>query len=195
MARESFLRRKGVILSPKVYFVDAMSGMAQGLFSSLLIGTILCTLATYIGMIDAAFFRSLADFINEIGTVAKTVTGAAIGVGVAASLHAPMLVIACSAAIGQFANGYGNDVYTAGPLGVFVAVVIAVELGKLVSKETKVDILVTPLVSLASGYLVAYFTCPYIAVAMNWLGTLIMMRPDCILFPWERRVPWSSASS
>ena len=170
---ESFLKRKNVILSPKVYFVDAMSGMAQGLFASLLMGTILSTLAKYIMMIDLSFFKTLGKFINDIGGVATSVTGAAIGVGVASALGAPMLVMACSAAIGHFANGFGNDVYTAGPLGVFVAVIVAVELGKLVSKETKVDILVTPIVTLGAGYLVAYFTCPYIAVAMNWLGSFI----------------------
>lgn len=173
MARQSFLARKGVIISPKVYFVDAMSGMAQGLFASLLMGTILSTAATYVGLINAAFFRTLADFLSAIGTTASSVTGAAIGVGVASALKAPMLVVACSAAIGQFANGFGNATYSAGPLGVFVAVLVACELGKLVSKETKVDILVTPLVTLASGYTVGYFTCPYIAYAMNYLGSFI----------------------
>lgn len=173
MTSQSFLKRKNINLSPKTYFVDAMSGMAQGLFASLLIGTILCTLSIYVAKIDASFFRTLADFLNQIGVCAKTVTGAAIGVGVASALNAPMLVIACSAAIGQFANGYGSDVYSAGPLGVFIAVIVACELGKLVSKETRVDIIVTPFVTLASGYIVAYFTCPYIAIAMNWLGNFI----------------------
>ncbi|MCI8589218.1 MAG: PTS sugar transporter subunit IIC [Clostridiales bacterium] len=173
MSNESFLKRKNVIISPKVYFVDAMSGMAQGLFASLLMGTILGTLAKYILMLQFPIFQTVGQFINEIGKMATAVTGAAIGVGIASALGAPMLVIACSAAIGHFANGFGNDVYTAGPLGVFVAVIIAVELGKIVSKETKVDILVTPLVTLSAGYLVAYFTCPSIAVAMNALGSFI----------------------
>ncbi len=173
MAQESYLKRKGVYLSPKVYFVDAMSGMAQGLFASLLIGTILSTLSTYVGMINADFFRALADLLSRIGTTASAVTGAAIGVGIASALHAPMLVTVCAAAIGQFANGYGTDLYTAGPLGVFVAVVIACELGKLVAGQTRVDILLSPLVTLSAGYLVAYFACPYVAIGMNWLGTFI----------------------
>ena len=173
MTNKSFLARKGVNISAKVYFVDAMGGMAQGLFASLLIGTILSTLATYVGKLDGSFFASVSAFIREISTVAKTVTGAAIGVGIAAALGAPMLVIACVAAIGQFANAYGTAEYQAGPLGVFVAVIIACELGKIVSKETKVDILVTPLVTLTSGYLAAYFACPFIARGMNLLGTFI----------------------
>ena len=158
---------------PKTYFVDAMSGMAQGLFASLLIGTILSTIAKYIGMIDGAFFERTAHFLAQAGSLASAATGAAIGVGIAAALKAPMLVIACSAAVGMFANAYPGQPYAAGPLGVFVAVIFAAEFGKLVSKETKVDILVTPIVSIGVGALVAYLTCPAIAVAMNWLGQFI----------------------
>lgn len=187
---KEFLKKKDINISAKTYFVDAMSGMAQGLFASLLVGTILSTAANYIGMINVDFFKKLADFMHVAGYIASAnspVTGAAIAVGIAASLKAPMLVTACAACVGAFANGYPGYVFdqaaiyvknpdakfAAGPLGVFVAVIFAVEIGKMVSKETKVDILVTPLVSLTVGYLVAYLTCPAIAVAMNWLGTFI----------------------
>ena len=173
MAKESILKRKGINLSPKTYFVDAMSGMAQGLFASLLIGTILSTVAKYVGMPGGAFLTGLSGFLSEIGKIASAVTGAAIGVGIASALGAPMLVAACSAAVGQYANSAGNGVYTAGPLGVFVAVIFAVEFGKLVSKSTKVDILVTPIVTLGVGYGVAFIACPYIAVAMNFIGQFI----------------------
>ncbi len=173
MTFREFLTKKDITLSAKTYFVDAMSGMAQGLFASLLIGTILSTLAKYIGMIDGAFFERTAHFLAQAGSLASAATGAAIGVGIAAALKAPMLVIACSAAVGMFANAYPGQPYAAGPLGVFVAVIFAAEFGKLVSKETKVDILVTPIVSIGAGALVAYLTCPAIAVAMNWLGQFI----------------------
>ena len=181
---KQFLKDKDINISAKTYFVDAMGGMAQGLFASLLVGTILSTLGKYLGMIDVPFFVTIAHFISKAGSLASAITGAAIGVGIAAALKAPMLVMACSAAVGYFANAYPGQVgqvglyvldkpYTAGPLGVFIAVIFAVEFGKFVSKETKVDILVTPLVTLGVGYFVAYVTCPPIAIAMNWLGEFI----------------------
>lgn len=170
---KEFLKKKDINISAKTYFVDAMSGMAQGLFASLLVGTILSTISKYVGMIDGAFFERFAHFLSKAGTMSSAISGAAIGVGIAAALNAPMLVMACAAAVGYFANAYPGQPYAAGPLGVFIAVIIAVELGKAISKETKVDILVTPIVTLGAGYLVAYLTCPAIAVAMNWLGEFI----------------------
>ena len=181
---KQFLKDKEVKISAKTYFVDAMGGMAQGLFASLLIGTILSTVGKYVGMIDSPFFVTLAHWITKAGSLASAATGAAIAVGIAVALKAPMLVMACAAAVGMFANSYPGIVgkcgfftldkaYTAGPLGVFIAVIFAVEFGKMVSKETKVDILITPLVTLGSGFVVAYITCPPIAIAMNWLGEFI----------------------
>ena len=140
---QEFLKRKDINISAKTYFVDAMSGMAQGLFASLLVGTILSTVAKYIGMIDGAFFARFAHFIAKAGTASSAIAGAAIGVGIAAALKAPMLVTACAAAVGYFANAYPGQPYAAGPLG------------------------------LGIGYLVAYLTCPVIAIAMNWLGEFI----------------------
>lgn len=172
---KSFLKKKDINISLKTYFVDAMGGMAQGLFASLLVGTILSTISKYIGMIDGAFFERLAHFLGKAGAMSSAITGAAIAVGIAAALKAPMLVMACATAVGYFANAYPGQPYAAGPLGVFIAVIVAVEFGKAVSKETKVDILVTPLVTLGVGYLVAYLTCPAIAVAMNWVGEFINM--------------------
>lgn len=172
---KTFLKKKDINISAKTYFVDAMGGMAQGLFASLLVGTILTTISKYIGMIDGAFFERFAHFLSKAGAASSAITGAAIAVGIAAALKAPMLVMACATAVGYFANAYPGQPYAAGPLGVFIAVIIAVEFGKAISKETKVDILVTPLVTLGIGYLVAYLTCPAIAVAMNWLGEFINM--------------------
>ncbi len=170
---KEFLASKDIKVSAKTYFVDAMGGMAQGLFASLLIGTILSTIGKYLGMIDVPAIARFAHFISKAGSLASAVTGAAIGVGIAAALKAPMLVMACAAVVGQFANAYPGKPYAAGPLGVFFAVIIAVEFGKFVSKETKVDILVTPIVTIGFGLLTGYLLCPPIAIAMNWLGTFI----------------------
>ncbi|MCR4688073.1 MAG: PTS sugar transporter subunit IIC [Saccharofermentans sp.] len=168
-----FLKKKDINVTAKTYFVDAMSGMAQGLFASLLIGTILITLGKYIGMIPGDAFVVIAGLITKAGKMAQAITGAAIGVGIAAALKAPMLVMACATCVGYFANAFPGEPYAAGPLGVFIAVIVATEFGKMVSKETKVDILVTPIVTLGTGLLVAYITCPAIAIAMNWLGEFI----------------------
>ena len=145
------------------YFIDAMGAMALGLFASLLIGTIFGTLAKYTGL----------DFLNVIATYAKAATGMAIGVAIAHKLGADPLVIFSCAGVGAMSNamgavisqsggivkwaataneGIGNIFYSAGPAGAFFAVVIASEIGKLVSKKTKVDILVTPVVTLLAGF-------------------------------------------
>lgn len=171
MKFKEFLKKKNVTLSPKVYFVKAMGAMALGLFASLLIGTIFNTLGKYLGV----------ALLSEIGSYASAVTGAAIGVAIANSLEAPPLVLISAAAVGFAGNGIGGTfiiagaekAITAGPAGAFFAVLIAVELGKLVSKETKVDILVTPTVTIVSGVLVAKLICPGIAYIMYYLGYFI----------------------
>ena len=170
-----FLTKKGITLSPKVYFVDAMGAMALGLFASLLMGTIFGTIAGYIpdGNVIKEFFTLLSG--------AGKATGAVIGVAVAFSLKAPPLVIFSAGVVGTFGYDYGLGYLageelknlTAGPAGAFVAVLIAVEVAKLVSKTTKVDILVTPATALATGALVSMLICPLISFGMNWLGNFI----------------------
>ncbi|MBR4799622.1 MAG: PTS sugar transporter subunit IIC [Clostridia bacterium] len=146
-----------------------MGAMAQGLFASLLIGTILKTLGEWTG---AQFLKDIASFAMD-----GKVVGAAIGVAVAASLKASGLVLFSASVVGAFGYMIGASVngaeYTAGPAGAFVAVIIACEIGKLVNKETKVDILVTPLVTILTGFGVAKLLCPAIAYAMYYLGEFI----------------------
>ena len=171
----SYLEKRGVSLSPKTYFVDAMSAMALGLFASLLMGTIFGTVARYIpeGNVIREFFDLLAG--------AGGATGAVIGIAIAYSLKAPMLVMLSAGVVGMFGNAFGATLafegaakaVTAGPLGAFVCVLVATEVGKLVSKATKVDILVTPAVTLGVGGLVAMLLCPGIAYIMYWLGYFI----------------------
>ena len=171
----AFLDRKGVTLSPKLYFVDAMSAMALGLFASLLMGTIFGTVLKYVpeGNVFFDFFTLLSG--------AGGATGAMIGVAIAYALKAPMLVMLSAGVVGMFGNAYGmtflfegaEKSVTAGPLGAFVCVLVAVEVGKLVSKATKVDILVTPAVTLGTGALVAMLLCPGVSYIMYWLGYFI----------------------
>lgn len=161
----------------KRYFIDAMGAMALGLFASLLIGTILKTLGQYTGM----------DFLVEINTYAAGASGMAIGVAVAYALKADPLVMYSCAAVG--AIGYSLPTFfesidkslTAGPAGTFIAVIVACEVAKFVSKKTKVDILVTPTVTILVGYAASRLVCPAVSIVMYWLGKFIneatMMHP------------------
>ena len=163
----SFCVRKGVKPSAKLYFVDAMGAMALGLFATLLIGTIFETLGQYVGW----------ALLTEIAGYAKACTGAALGVAIGHRLNAPPLVLLSGAVAGMMGNGmtatFGDTTLTAGPAGAFVVCIVAIELGKLVSKETPVDILATPLTTILSGALVAKAVCPAIAYAMYWLGYFV----------------------
>lgn len=170
---KDFLERKQITPSAKLYFVDAMGLMALGLFSTLLIGTIFGTIGGQFGI----------EFLNEIAAIAKNgyVVGAAIGVAVAYALKAPPLVLFSSAVTGAAGYMLGATItvgaesfpYTAGPAGTFFVVIIACELGKIVSKETKVDILVTPTVTILAGFGIAKLICPAIAYVMYYLGYFI----------------------
>ena len=168
----AFLDKKGITLSPKVYFVDAMGAMALGLFATLLMGTIFGTVAGWIteGNIISEFFLNMSSF-------AKKATGVVLGIAIAYSLKAHPLVLFSAGVVGMAGNDLGTVIegktITAGPLGAFLCVLVAVEVAKLVSKTTKVDILVTPTVTIAVGILFAMLLCPAIAYAMYWLGYFI----------------------
>lgn len=168
----AFLERKQIRPSARVYFIDAMGAMALGLFATLLMSTILGTLA------DLIYSEaSTDDFLNQIAAYAKNATGMAIGVAIAYALKAPPLVIYSSAVVGAMANAMGAVIdgtsFSAGPAGIFFVTIIACELGKAVSKETKVDILVTPTVVLLSGFGLSLLICPVVAYIMYYLGNFI----------------------
>lgn len=154
---QSFLKKKQVNLSMKAYFIDALGAMAFGLFASLLIGTIFTTLGD---KTNFPFFHTIADY-------AKSATGAALGVSIAYALQAPQLVLLSAVTVGIAGNTLG------GPVGAFVATVIATELGKLISKETRVDILATPCVCIISGTLSAMAIGPGISAFMINFGNLV----------------------
>ena len=143
----SFLKKKNIEISAKRYFIDAMGAMANGLFASLLIGTIVATLGQQFNI----------QILIDIGGFAKSVAGPAMAVAIAFALQAPPLVLFSMLAVGAAANSLGG---AGGPLAVLVIAIVATELGKLVSKETKIDILVTPLVSICSGVLLSMGIAP-----------------------------------
>ncbi len=167
----AYLTKKGVTLSPKLYFVDAMSTMALGLFATLLIGTIFKTLATYIPWGTLALMSSYSS----------AATGVVLGIAVAYALKAPPLVMFSAGVVGMCGNALATEfvlggaakAITAGPAGAFICALVATEVGKLVSKQTKVDILVTPVVTIGVGVLVAELLCPAIAYLMYWLGYFV----------------------
>ena len=170
----SFLKRKDIEISAKRYLQDALSAMALGLFGSLLIGVIFDTLGTQTANLFGD--NAVSAFCVEIVGIAKTYMGAAIGVAVAWSLKAPPLVLFTSVVTGMMGatmTGFGIDV-AGGPAGAFVAVALGTEFGKMVSKETKVDILVTPAVTLIMGGIGAKLIGPAIGWCMLKLGDLIM---------------------
>lgn len=158
---KSFLRKQGIVFSAKTYFIDAMSAMANGLFASLLIGTIISTIGSQFGI----------EVLTTIGGYAKAVAGPAMACAIAYALKASPLVLFSMIAVGQAANELGG---AGGPLAVFFIAIIATELGKLVSKTTKVDILVTPTVTICSGVGLSMLVAPYIGDGASAVGDVIM---------------------
>ena len=158
---KEYLKKQDIELSPKRYFIDAMSAMAQGLFASLLIGTIIKTLGQQIGL----------DVLVQVGDYAFQMCGPAIAVAIGYALHASPLVLFSLVGVGFAGNQLGG---AGGPLAVYVIAIIACECGKLVSKRTKVDILVTPAVTTLVGALLAILIAPPIGKAASAVGDLIM---------------------
>jgi uncharacterized protein len=158
---KGFLQRKGITLSLKEYFVTALSYMALGLFSSLIIGVIMRTIGQQLQI----------AFLVDVGNLAIQMMGPAIGVAVAYGLKAPPLVL-FSAMIAGMAGG-SPEFFNGGPAGSFVAAVLATEFGKVVSKETKLDIIITPFVTVVVGFIVAKFIGPIISTFMLNIGEVI----------------------
>lgn len=158
----------------KRYLIDAMSGMAQGLFASLLIGTIIKTLGQQLTNISS---NVVFDFLVEAGSFAMKpeVVGAAMAIGISFAMKVDALVLFSVAAVGAFANIKGG---AGGPLAVLFIAIIAVELGQLVSKKTKVDIIVTPLVTILTGSLLTVLTAQHIGAAAASIGKLVMWAVD-----------------
>ncbi len=152
-------------------FIEGLSGMALGLFATLIVGTILGQIGSLVG-------GQVGSYIIAISKMAKTITGAGIGVGVASRFKESTLVVVSAAVAGMigafpsvsptFALGSPGE-----PLGAFVAAYVAIEIGRLVSGKTKVDIIVTPFVSILSGAVVGFLAGPYISKFMYWIGDIV----------------------
>ena len=156
-----FLKRKNIVISARRYGVDALGAMAQGLFCSLLIGTILDTLGKQLGV----------ELLSTIGGYASAMSGPAMAAAIGYALQCPPLVLFSLIAVGNAANGLGG---AGGPLAVLIIAIIAAECGKAVSKETKVDLLVTPLVTILVGVALSAAIAPAIGAAASSVGQLIM---------------------
>ena len=158
---KAFCKRKNIEVSAKRYGIDALGAMAQGLFCSLLIGTIIKTLGAQLGV----------PFLTDIGTYAMSVSGPAMAVAIGYALKADPMVLFSLAAVGWAANAEGG---AGGPLAVLIIAILAAECGKAVSKETKIDILVTPLVTIFAGVGLSMLIAAPIGAAASQVGTLIM---------------------
>lgn len=158
---KAFLKRKDIEISLRRYGIDALGAMAQGLFCSLLIGTILNTLGSQTGV----------EIFSTVGGYATAVSGPAMAVAIGYALKCQPLVLFSMVPVGWASNALGGS--AGGPLAVFVIAIIAAEVGKMVSKETPIDVLVTPLVTIFVGVAIAALIAPPIGAGANYIGSLI----------------------
>lgn len=169
---KAFLKRKDIEISVQRYLIDALSAMAQGLFCSLLIGTIIDTLAV---QFDISCLNRTVATVGEttytVGALAKAMSGPAMAVAIGYALHCPPLVLFSLVTVGFSSNALGG---AGGPLAVLFVAIIASEIGKAVSKETKIDILVTPLVTIGVGIGLSALIAKPIGQAALKLGDIIM---------------------
>ena len=173
---KAFFKKKDVVISGKRYGIDALSAMAQGLFCTLLIGTILNTLGTqlHIGFLTATVAtigKGDAAVAYTVGDLASAMVGPGMACAIGYALHAPAMVLFSLIPVGFATNALGG---AGGPLAVLVVAIVAAECGKLVSRETKVDILVTPAVTVLVGIGLAYVVAAPIGAAAKSVGLIIM---------------------
>ena len=165
---KDFLKRKNVVFSAKRYGIDALGAMAQGLFCSLLIGTIVKTLGQQLDI----------PFLVQAGAFCSAMSGPAMAIAIGYALQAPPLVLFSLATVGYAANTLGSTTLSGtagagGPLAVLIIAIVAAECGKIVSKETKVDILVTPMVTILSGVALSALIAPAIGTAASSVGEFV----------------------
>ena len=165
---KEFLKRKNIVFSAKRYGIDALGAMAQGLFWSLLIGTIVKTVGQQFGI----------PFLVDVGGYCSAMSGPAMALAIGYALQTPPLVLFSLATVGYAANALGSTTLSGapgagGPLAVLFIAIIAAECGKAVSKETKVDILVTPLVTILVGVILSNLIGPAIGTAASSIGELV----------------------
>ena len=173
---KAFLKRKDIEISLKRYGIDALGAMAQGLFCSLLIGTIINTIGT---QFHIPFLTMAVATVNDtqytVGSLASAMSGPAMAVAIGYALHCPPLVLFSLITVGFASNALGG---AGGPLAVLFVAIVAAEIGKAVSKETKIDILVTPLVTIGVGVGLSAWWAPALGKAAMKVGSIIMWATD-----------------
>ena len=172
----AFLKRKDIVFSAKRYFIDAMGAMAQGLFCTLLVGTILNTIGQqfHIGFLNAIVVTlgtGEGAVHYTIGGLCSAMVGPGMAVAIARALNAPPLVLFSLIPVGFATNYMGG---AGGPLAVLFVAIVAAEVGKAVSKETKIDILVTPIVTILVGVGFAALIAAPVGQAASAVGKAIM---------------------
>ncbi len=172
----AFLKRKDIVFSAKRYFIDAMGAMAQGLFCTLLVGTILNTIGQqfhieFLNAVIVTIGKGDGAVHYTIGGLCSVMVGPGMAVAIARALNAPPLVLFSLIPVG-FATNYMGD--AGGPLAVLFVAIVAAELGKAVSKETKIDILVTPIVTVLVGVGFAALIAAPVGTAASAVGQAIM---------------------
>ncbi|KGX89157.1 PTS transporter subunit IIC [Pontibacillus litoralis] len=188
---KAFLTRKGVTLSWRSYFITALSYMALGLFSSLIIGLIIKTVGEELQW----------EPLIEMGSFAMQpeIWGGAIGVAIAYGLNAPPLVVFAALFSGAFSASVGG-----GPAGSYIAALCSIEIGKLVSKETKLDILITPFVTIVVGFVIGFTISPSVHAFMTGFGDVVIWATErqpfvmgilvAVLMGWALTAPISSVA-
>ena len=168
---KNFLKRKNIEISLKRYGIDALGAMAQGLFCSLLIGTIINTFGSqlHIGFLTKTI-ATIGGVDYTVGGMASAMSGPAMAIAIGYALQCPPLVLFSMTTVGFAANALGG---AGGPLAVLFIAIIAAEFGKAVSKETKIDILVTPLVTIGVGMFLSWLIAPPLGSAASAVGNLI----------------------
>ncbi len=171
-----FMKKKDIEISLKRYGIDALGAMAQGLFCSLLIGTIINTLGTQLGIgFLTEPVASVGGSDYTVGGLASAMSGPAMAVAIGYALKCPPLVLFSLVTVGFASNALGG---AGGPLAVLFIAIIASEAGKAISKETKIDILVTPLVTIGLGIALSAWWAPALGAAASQVGRLIMWATD-----------------
>ena len=173
---KAFLQKKDIIFSGKRYGIDALGAMAQGLFCTLLVGTILNTIGQqlhidFLNRIIVSIGSGEGVITYTIGGLASAMVGPGIAIAIGSALHAPGMVLFSLIPVGFAANAIGG---AGGPLAVYIITIVAAEFGKLVSKETKIDILVTPIVTTLSGIGLASLVAAPIGTAAHAVGSAVM---------------------
>ena len=166
---KDFLKRKDIVITPQRYLIEALGAMAQGLFASLLIGTIIKTLGQQTGL----------ETLVDLGGYATAMSGPAMAVAIGWALHCPPLVLFSLVTVGYSSNALGG---AGGPLAVLIIAIVAAELGKAVSKETRVDILVTPLVTIFAGVGLSMLIAAPIGAAASHHKCITTVNRHCFLY-------------